>query len=250
MSLVGRLVFAGRFTQDVLVWEWVREGRCAAGAAVAQFVEPGQTLDAAGGPPRAHLVARCSGGAQRPPRARLEAGGPGGAQRTPRAGPVPGQLGGPQRPPSSARLPGSLALLLALVGGWVGAFPGSAEVRSQQLLPLARHGLVALGGQRHGGQRHLEGRRGRRVELAGLGGTQLKVGGGMVAVLRQARRSAVHAEVAAGDLTHHLLLRNEPQPLGSANAFKLLSITFIRSFRKDSMFLPHATARATSRILH
>lgn len=71
---------------------------------------------------------------------------------------------------------------------------------------MAHHGLVALGGQHHGRQCHLEGGRGRRVELIGLGGAQFKVGGGMVAVLRQARRPAVHAEVAAGHLAHHLLL--------------------------------------------
>ena len=211
---LGRLLFAGGFTEDVLVWEGVWEGRRAAGAAVGQLVEAGEALDAAGRPARADLVARCSGGAQRPSWARLEASGPGGAQRTPRAGPVSGQLGGPQRPPSSARLSASLGLLLAVVRGRVGAlyarrFPRSAKVPSEQVLPLAHHGLVALPGQGHGGQRHLERRRGRRVELAGLGGTQLKVGGGMVAVLCQTRRSAIHAEVAAGDLTHHLLLRNE-----------------------------------------
>lgn len=217
-SLVGWLLFAGRFTEDLLVWEGIRESRSAAAATETQFAEPGEALDAAGRPPGADLIARRSGGAQRPSWTRLEAGGPGGAQRTPRAGPVSGQLGGPQGPPSSARLPGGLALLLPVVRAWIGAlyaghFPGSAKVPSEQFLLLARHGLVALRGQGHGGQRHLEGRRGRRVELAGLGGTQLKVGGGMVAVLRQARRSAVHAEVAAGDLTHHLLLRNERQPL-------------------------------------
>lgn len=220
-SLVGRLLFAGRFTEDFLVREGIWECCSAAGAPVTQFVEPRETLDAAGRPPRADLVPRCSGGAQRSSGTRLEASGPGGAQRTPRAGPVSGQLGGPQRPPSSARLPSSLALLFPLVWGWVGALyaghlPGSMKVPSEQLLPGAHHGLVALRRQRHGGQRHLEGRRGRRVELAGLGGTQLKVGGGMVAVLRQARRPAVHAEVAAGDLTHHLLLRNERQVLPSA----------------------------------
>lgn len=205
------------------MWEGVGEGRCAAGASVAQFVEPREALDAARGPPGADLVPRGPGGAQRPPGTRLEAGSPGGAQRTPRAGPVSGQLGGPQRPPSSARLPGGLALLLPPVvrRSRVGAlhpghFPRGAEVPPEQLLPRARHGLVALRGQGHGGQGHLQGRRRGRVELAGLGGAQLKVGGGMVAVLRQARRSAVHAEIAAGDLTHHLLLRKERQALASA----------------------------------
>lgn len=220
-SLVGWLLFAGRFTEDFLVWEGIWECCSAAAATVTQFAEPREPLDAAGRPPGADLVPRCSGGAQRPSWTRLEASGPGGAQRTPRAGPVSGQLGGPQRPPSSARLPGSLALLFPVVWGWIGAlyaghFPGSAKVPSEQFLPLAHHGLVALRGQCHGGQRHLEGRRGRRVELAGLGGAQLIVGGGMVAVLCQARRSAVHAEVATGDLTHHLLLRNERQLLLSA----------------------------------
>lgn len=213
-SLVGRLLFAGRFTEDFLVWDRIRECCPAAGATVTQFVEPRETLDAAGRPPGADLISRCSGGAQRPSRTRLEPSGPGSAQRTPRAGSVSGQLGGPQRPPSSSRLPGGLALLLPVVRDWIGAlyaghFPGSPEVPAQQLLPLAHHGLVALRGQCHGGQRHLEGRRGRRVELAGLGSAEFKVGGGMVAVLCQARRSAVHAEVAAGDLTHHLLLRKE-----------------------------------------
>lgn len=203
------------------MWEGIWECCSAAAATVTQFAEPREPLDAAGRPPGADLVPRCSGGAQRPSWTRLEASGPGGAQRTPRAGPVSGQLGGPQRPPSSARLPGSLALLFPVVWGWIGAlyaghFPGSAKVPSEQFLPLAHHGLVALRGQCHGGQRHLDGRRGRRVELAGLGGAQLIVGGGMVAVLCQARRSAVHAEVATGDLTHHLLLRNERQLLLSA----------------------------------
>lgn len=199
------------------MWDRIRERRSAAGAPVTQFVEPREPLDAAGGPPGADLISRRSGGAQRPSWTCLEPSGPGGAQGTPRAGSVSGQLGGPQRPPSSAGLPGSLALLLPVVRGWIGAlhaghFPRSPEVAPEQVLPLAHHGLVALRGQRHGGQRHLEGRRGRRVELAGLGSAQLKVGGGMVAVLRQAGRSAVHAEVAAGDLTHHLLWRNERKP--------------------------------------
>lgn len=199
------------------MWDRIWECRSAAGATVTQFVEAREPLDAAGGPPGADLISRCSSGAQRPSWTRLEPSGPGGAQWTPRAGSVSGQLGGSQRPPSSAGLPGSLALLLPIFRGWIAAlyaghFPRSPQVPPEQVLPLAHHGLVALRGQCHGGQRHLEGRGGRRVELAGLGSAQLKVGGGMVAVLCQAGRSAVHAEVAAGDLTHHLLWRNEEKP--------------------------------------
>lgn len=209
--LGGGLVFAGRFTENLLVWQRVGEGRSAAGAVVRQFVLAGHSLDAARRPPGTDLVARRPGRTQRPSRTCLEASGSGGAKRSPGAGSVSGQLGGSQRSPTSARLAATLALLLALLRGLVSALHSGqlargAGVAAEHFLSVAHHGLVALGGQRHRGQRHLEGGRGRGVELIGLGGAQFKVGGRMVAVLRQARRSAVHAEVTAGHLAHHLLL--------------------------------------------
>lgn len=151
LSLVGGLLFAGRFTEQFFVWEWVGERRPAAGAVVRQFVVARETLDAAGGPSGADLVPRRTGGAQRPPRAGLEPGGPGGAEGPARAGSVPGQLGGSQRPPPPARLPRGLALLLAVFRGLLAAFqagelPGGAGVGPVDFLSLAQHGLVALGG--------------------------------------------------------------------------------------------------------
>lgn len=193
------------------MWERVGEGRPATVATVTQFVEARHALDAAWRPPGTDLIPRRSGRTKRPSRTRLEAGSSSGAERSPSAGSISGQLGGSQRSPTSARLADALALLFAVLRGLItalhaGYLSGGARVIPEQFLSLAHHGLVALGRQGHGSQRHLQGGRRRRVELVGLGGAQFKVGGGVVAVLRQARRPAVHAEVAACHLAHHLLL--------------------------------------------
>ncbi|CAF89350.1 unnamed protein product [Tetraodon nigroviridis] len=57
----------------------------------------------------------------------------------------------------------------------------------------------------------------------------------MVAVLRQARRPAVHAEVAAGDLTHHLLLGKERQALvlASSRGTKMFTTDTFSCFREQ-----------------
>lgn len=193
--------------------ERVGERRPAACAAVGQFVEAGQALDAARGPSRAHLVPRCPSGAQRPARAGLEARSSSGAQRSTRAGSVSRQLRRPQGSPAAPTLPCVFILLLGVIRRLVIGFnccdfSRRQRVHHEHVLSRTHHDLVgALDREGHRSQCHLErGGRGRGVELVGLGRAQVEVGGSMVSVLRETRRSAAHAEVSGGHLAHHLLL--------------------------------------------
>lgn len=58
--LISCLVFAGRFTEDFLVWERIGKSCSTAGATISQFVEARETLDAARRPPRTDLIPCCS----------------------------------------------------------------------------------------------------------------------------------------------------------------------------------------------
>lgn len=184
VSLVCFFLFGHRFTGTSLLHGAVGERRTAA-CAVAQFGEPGQVLDAAGRAARAHLVTGGSSGSDGPAGTGFEACSFRGAQRPSGAGSVAGGFGSSGRAAPFARparglfLFGVLRLVIVLDAHGLGV--GVAMVL---LLPLAgqRFEGVLAGGQ--WGQGHLPRRGDGRVELAGLRGAQVKVGGQVAAVLR------------------------------------------------------------------